>query len=182
VLLCIPFEELDLVHLTDVYHLKEGEDEKADVPLPERLTNIDKIRRMIEALDAYFLQKLGASGVPLAYITRLIVTVLPKNQDVAFGQPTYFKDMIRRAPHIGLVYQTDNVTVWNVLRQIFHGGPGWGWIQMHQHTMDGRSAYLSMKRHYLGESFTARLRSSADQVIDDAFLRWNSKFHVQTIL
>jgi hypothetical protein len=164
--------DADLVRLTDVYRLKEVEDDDADVPLPDRLTMTEKIRRTIEALDGYLLQKSGASGVPLAYI----VTVLPENQDAAFGQPTYYEDMIHQAPHTGLIYQSDNVAVWNVLRQIFHGGPGWNWIQMYQLTMDGRSAYLSMKRHNLGESFAALLRSTADQVIDEAFFYGTRNF------
>jgi hypothetical protein len=42
--------------------------------------------------------------------------------------------------------------------------------------MDGRGAYLSMKHHYLGESFAAWLHSTADQVIGDAFFDGTRNF------
>jgi hypothetical protein len=78
--------------------------------------------------------------------------------------PSYNEEMIRRAPHNGLAYQSNNIMVWNMLPHVFHGGPGWSWIQARSALMDGRAAYNSMKRHYLGESFAARLHSSADQI------------------
>jgi hypothetical protein len=53
----------DLMRLTDVYRLKEVEDDEPDIPLPEKLSTINRVRRTIN-----FLQKLGASGVPLAYV------------------------------------------------------------------------------------------------------------------
>jgi hypothetical protein len=55
--------EADLVRLTDVYRIKEVEDDEQDIALPDRLTSIDRVHRTFEALDAYFLPKLGASGL-----------------------------------------------------------------------------------------------------------------------
>jgi hypothetical protein len=60
---------------------------------------------------------------------------------------------------VDLGFQSDCIMVWNMLCHVFHGGPGWSWIMAHQTTMDGGGGYNSMKRHYLGESFAARLRS-----------------------
>jgi hypothetical protein len=77
--------------------------------------------------------------------------------------------MICRAPHFGLFYQSDNIMVWNVVRHVFHGGPGWSWIQDYQVEMDSRSAYMSVKTHYLGESFSSPLRSNADAILCDVF-------------
>jgi hypothetical protein len=77
--------------------------------------------------------------------------------------------MIRRAPHFGIAYQRDNIMVWHVVRHLFHGGPGWSWIQDYQFTMDGCAAYMSVKTHYLGESFSLRLRSNADAILHYCF-------------
>jgi hypothetical protein len=85
--------------------------------------------------------------------------------------PSYHDEMIHRAPHVGLAFQSNNIMVWNMLRHVLHRGPGWSWIQAHAALMDGRGAYNSLKRHYLGESFAAHLRASADQVSDDSFFK-----------
>jgi hypothetical protein len=36
-------------------------------------------------------------------------------------------------------------------------------------TQDGRNAFLSMKRYYLGESYTRRIQLSAENVLSTAF-------------
>jgi hypothetical protein len=127
------------------------------------------VRRVIENLDAYLRQKRGTQGVPLAYIVRTESIPPPEAADLPFGIPTYNDDMIRRAPHYGIAYQSDNIMAWHVVRHLFHGGPGWSWIQDYQFTMDGHAAYMSVKTHYLGESFASRLRSNADAVLCDCF-------------
>lgn len=50
-----------------------------------------------------------------------------------------------------------------------HEGPALSWVQSFLRTCDGRSAYFAMKQHYLGESFTARLRANADRLMDSTF-------------
>jgi hypothetical protein len=150
----IPAEsELDL--LNEIYKLKEQEDEAESLNYPEKLTSFDKVRRMTENIDAWILQKIGVTCVPLAYVTRLNPVPPLEAIDHLFGQPSYHDDMIRRAPHSGISYHTDNNTVWNMIRAVLHGRPGWGWIQSHQNEMDGRGANNSLKKHYFGESFAA---------------------------
>jgi hypothetical protein len=61
-------QEADIARLSDVYRLKEVEDEEVDVPFPEKLVTIDKVRRTIESIDAYLMQKLGAS-----YLWRMLL-------------------------------------------------------------------------------------------------------------
>jgi hypothetical protein len=60
-----------MARLIDVYRLKEIEDEAPTVEYPEKLTTIDRVRRTIENIDAYFLEKLGVNGIPLAAVTHL---------------------------------------------------------------------------------------------------------------
>jgi hypothetical protein len=122
--------------LIDVYRLKEIEDEAPTVEYPEKLTTIDRVRRTIENINAYLLQKSGVNGVLLALVTRLIAVPPPENMDLPFGMPSYNEKMIRRAPHTGLAFQSNNIMVWHLLRHIFHGGPGLSWIQAHAASMD----------------------------------------------
>jgi hypothetical protein len=123
--------EAPLARLTNVYRLKEVEDEEADdeLKLPSTLTKIDEVRVTLEDLDDYFRRKLGNSGAPLAYVTRDDPGFPVK--DPGFGLPTFAEEMIARAPHTGAVYQRDNNAVWNVIRHVTHGGPAWNWVSAH---------------------------------------------------
>jgi hypothetical protein len=60
-----------MARLIDLYRIKEIEDEASTIEYPEKLTAIDRVRRTIENIDAYLLQKLGVNGIPLASVTRL---------------------------------------------------------------------------------------------------------------
>jgi hypothetical protein len=83
--------------------------------------------------------------------------------------------MIARAPNIGISYQCDNATVWNVIRHITHGGPAWNWVSSFRTTRDGRAAYIALKTHYLRDSFVSRIRSAADSRLDNAFYDGKSR-------
>jgi hypothetical protein len=161
--------------LTECYELQEQhkleEDEK--VELPGKLTNIEKIRQVLENIDNYLSRVRGASGLPLLYVVRES-RALPA-VDQGYGVPTFDLEMIERGPHTGAYYQRDNISVWNVIRHVTHEGPGWSWVKEYQRGCDGRSAYQAMKRHYLGDQFVARLRASADNVLDTAFYDGKSR-------
>jgi hypothetical protein len=162
-----------LARLTICYRLKESEDETEDVGLPAMLTRVYKVREVLEDIDNYKLWKLGSSGLPLAYITREAVA-LPAD-DLGYGQPTTSKEMVARGPHTGAYYQLDNKEVWQLIRHAIHGGQGWSWIQSYQRNCDGRQAYLEIKTHYLGESYSSRVRAAADSTIDNAYYDGKSR-------
>lgn len=175
-----PFDDTTatLARLANVYALKEEEDleDDDDVRLPTKLTDINKVRMTLEDIDDYLNRKRGISGVPLTYSVRADVALPDAGDDPGFGLPSYALEMIRRAPHTGAFYQRDNVAVWNVIRHVTHEGPAWSWVQQYVCTCDGRSAYyFAMKQHYLGESFTARLRANADRLMDSTFYDGRSR-------
>lgn len=161
--------EAPLERLTSVYRLKEIEDEETDdeLKLPTPLAKIENVRVTLEDLDDYFRRKLGDNGCPLAYVVRETAE-LPV-VDPGFGLPTYADEMIARAPLQGVSFQRDNVSVWNVIRHVTHGGPAWNWVSAHQRSCNGRAAYIALKGHYLGETFTTRIRAIADGRISSAF-------------
>jgi hypothetical protein len=111
--------------------------------LPSKMTRIDKVREVLEDIDNYLIQKRGGSGLPLAYIVREEVH-LPL-VDPGYGLPTLLDEMVARGPHFGQYYQPDNIEVWQVIRHVKHGGPGWSWVQEFQRTSNGRLAYLAIK-------------------------------------
>jgi hypothetical protein len=122
-----------LARIVAVYKLKDAEkDEDEDIKLPTPLAKLDDVRVTLENIDDYLRRKLGDSGCPLAYITR--DTVALPIIDEGFGLPSYSEEMINRAPHTGVSYQRDNIAVWNVIRHVTHGGPGWNWVSSFQRT------------------------------------------------
>jgi hypothetical protein len=163
-----------IARLSACYRLKEHEDESEDIDLPGKLMKIEKVRDVLEDIDNYLIRKLGSSGLPLSYIVRETVALDP-NDDPGYGLPTPQEEMIARGPHNGVYYQQDNNEVWQMIRHVTHGGPGWSWVQSFQRTCDGRQAYLVIKTHYLGESYSARIRAQADNIIETAFYDGKSR-------
>jgi hypothetical protein len=90
--------------------------------MPSKLSNIDKIRQVLENIDNHLLRVRGISGIPLLYVVRES-SPLPA-VDQGFGIPTFDTEMIERGPHTGTNFQRDNVTVCNIIRHVTHEGPG----------------------------------------------------------
>jgi hypothetical protein len=164
-----------LAIITDIYKLKEEEDDDEDVEFPDKLTTVDKVRVVLENIDEYLIRKRGSSFVPLAYVTRDSPVAPNLLEDEGFGIPSHVEEMIRRAPHAGIHYENDNRMVWDLIRHVTHDGPGWSWVQGFQKARDGRAAYLSIKSHYLSESYTARLRARADNIMENTFYDGKSR-------
>jgi hypothetical protein len=162
-----------LARLTVCYQLKDAEDDLDELDLPSKLTRTDKVRDVLEDIDNYLIRKLGASGLPLAYVVRDSVA-LPAD-DEGYGMPTVTEEMINRGPHTGMYYELDTKEVWQMIRHVTHGGPGWSWVQGYQRTTDGRQAYLAIKTHYLGESYSTRVRAAADNTIESAYYDGKSR-------
>jgi hypothetical protein len=158
-----------LAKLAEVYQLKDLDDPDDDIPLPARLMRADQARETIEDIEDYLLRKRGASGCPLAAVIRMNVALPLPEDDPGFGQPTYLEEMIQRMPHVGTDYQTDNRSVWDLIRHICHGGPAWDWVSQFARNSDGRSAHIALKTHYLGETFQALIRAQADKRLENAY-------------
>lgn len=158
-----------LARLLACWRLKEAEDEDVDIDNPEKLKNVDHVRQVLENIDHVLTTRLGANQIPLAYVTRDVVALPAAADDPGFGLPNLKDELIRRAPHNTETYVADNQAVWNVIRHVTHETNGWSWVQSFARRRDGRGAYLSMKQHYLGESFQAKIKTTAEKVLDTAF-------------
>lgn len=161
--------EATVDRLRTIYALKPEDETEDDLDMPEAFTRVDTARVVIENLDDYLLRKRSETGVPLAYVVRDFVTLPIPAEDPGFGLPTYVEEMIRRAPHGTPQYETDNQLVWNVVRQITHGGPAWNWVSRFARNSNGRDAYIALKTHYLGNAYQLRIRALADSRIETAF-------------
>jgi hypothetical protein len=122
---------------------------------------------VLEDIGNYLQRKVVGSGIPLAYVVRKSV-MLPAI-DPGYKPPNTAEEMISRVPHTGIHYKEDNNEVWQMIQHVTHGGPGWIWVQVFRRTSDGRQAYLAIKTHYLGESYSTRIRASVDNATENAY-------------
>jgi hypothetical protein len=95
--------------------------------------------------------------------------------DPGVGLPTLQEELIRRTRHNGSHWEADNQTVWNIIRSLTHGGPGWNWVSTFHRKRDGREAYIALKKHYLGSSFVSKTMSDATTDLRNMFYTGKSR-------
>jgi hypothetical protein len=122
----------------------------------------------LDNLDSHLLVVLGASKVPLAYVTQEEVA-LPHGADPPGNYASVQAEMIRRAPHGSAEYQLDNMTVWDIVRKSVHGTQAYTWIKTHANARNGREAYLSLKNHYLGTAANELALGKAEATVENTF-------------
>jgi hypothetical protein len=139
---------------------------------------LDDIWTNIEALDLYLNNKLGETNMPLAYIVHDRVEV-PEVND-GFGQPSYREKMVMRGDYNHAAYINDNIAVWNAICHTTHGGIAWSWVSQFDRSMDGQGVYQALKSHYLGTSYQARIKASADAVFTKMYFDGTRSFTFET--
>ena len=170
------YNQATMQRLLNVWALYEDEEKNDEDPdMPEKFTDVKNVRSMLEDLDNYLIIKRGATGLPLAYVTRDEIGLPAPADDPGFGNPDATNEMIRRGDHGSVSFPQDNIQVWAVLRHICHGGPGWSWISRYARVADGRAAYNALKGHYLGEAYISRVRANADKTMETAFYDGRSR-------
>jgi hypothetical protein len=139
------------------------------------MTKVDDSKKAIEDIDDWLSRRLGDSGAPMSYITRDDEIPPDIDEDPGFGAPTLIQELIRRTRHEGPDFEHDVVEVWNMIRHVTHGGPGWNWVSRYARTQNGREAYFAFKRHYLGESYTQRTVAYADKTLQTLYFDGKSR-------
>ena len=158
----------------------EKEGTKADSSKEEikPLKKDSDVRKALEDLDNLLMNRMGAGGSPLAYVTREKVDMpeaVPGETDPGMGKPSLEEELIRRTKHSGSHWETDNHSVWNIIRTLTHGGPAWNWVSTYQKKRNGREAYIALKGHYLGVSFVAKTISDATTDLKNIFYTGKSR-------
>jgi len=170
-------EEATLDRLEDLWERHELEvaykDKHPEYPSP--MTKVDDSKKVIEDIDEWLDQRLGMCGSPLAYITRDQVELPDDNEDPGYGLPTLHEELIRRTRHVGLPWEQDKTEVWRMIRHVTHGGPGWNWVSRFARSKNGRDAYFSFKKHYLGDTYVQRTVANADRTLETLFFDGKSR-------
>jgi hypothetical protein len=148
--------------------------EQKDLPTLDVLVKVDNVRKSVEDIEDLLGKRLGAYGSPLSYLIR--EDVVPDDAtDPGFGEPNAMAEMVRRTRHDGDQYEEDNMTLWNVVRQVTHGGPAWNWVKGYSATKNGRDAFFALKNHYMGRSFQKRNISQAETTLATSYYDGKSR-------
>ena len=139
--------------------------------LPEKMKSVAQIRAVVEDLDDWFECVSGASGAPLAYVTRATVEAQDYEQLYDFDS----REMIARAPHTPPYYTKDNAEVWSVIRHVMYDTEGWSWISQFERARNGRAAYFAIKDHYLGTSNRSRILMLAERALENTYYEGDKK-------
>jgi hypothetical protein len=143
---------ITLRNIRRLFQLKRDEDSYTEPTRPDKIVKYtpNNLREKMEDLDAYFVKYLGTTKIPLAYVTREEAEVPASAADPAGNYASVTYKMIRRAPHDGPVFATDNSSVWDVMHHIFHGTDAYPWIKSFSRAHNGRGAYVGCRAHYFG--------------------------------
>jgi hypothetical protein len=153
--------------LASLHGLKEAEDAYAHPPAIPMLDKIERIRGHIEEIDAQLLKTLGMAKTPLAFVVRESEHVLAHNLDPSNGYNTVQEEMVAPMPHTHPAYREDNIAVWDIIH--VHATEAFSWINRCERRRDGRTAYLALTSHYLGDAKNEALRNAADHKILNMF-------------
>ena len=148
------------------YKIRVKEEGKDEPKLPEKLSNINNIRQVIENVENYLRVKRGVNGIFLLYVIRESVEI--PDGDPGFALPTIDDEMIRRAPHTTDSFHVDSATVWNVVRHVTHDGPGWTWVSSYNRSQNGRDAFIALRSHYQGDAYRNNLKIKAENTMSTA--------------
>ena len=174
--------DLTLANIRSVRELRDSEKAyKAPTEYPS-LNDKDWPKTM-EAIHEFLRSYLGKTKIPLAYIVR-DVEALPKGDDPAGNYATVQDEMIRRAPHLGMIYQSDNEKVWEIMAAITRDYDCWTYVKPAQRARDGRQAYQRLFNHYLGPNNVDNLASATEKHLEMTTYqgekkRWNFERYVR---
>jgi hypothetical protein len=106
------------------------------------LNNQDWYHTM-EDIRNYLARTPGTTKIPLAYVVRESIEVLPSAEDPSTNYTSLDAEMIARAPHGTATYSYDNHSVWNILYDLCKQHESWTHIQPRIKTAVGHSTPYS---------------------------------------
>ena len=95
-----------------------------------------------DAFKNLLAQKIGVAKVSLLYVVR--ARVVP----AAFVDAT--EERLYQLQLAGAAFETDNRTVFRLLKEYLNNTAGWAWIEAFNDTEDGRDAFWAWADHYNG--------------------------------
>ena len=110
----------------------------------------------------------GTTKIPLAYVVRDSVEVVPSGEDPPENYEAVQDEMIAKAPYVDQdgdplpTYQADNRLVWEKISAFTRDEPCWSYVKPAQRTRNGRMAYQNLYNHYLGTNNVNNMATTAE--------------------
>ena len=120
-----------------------------DYTKPEKFKGSSMAYMFIDEIKAYLAKTHGECGVPMSYLVH-DDEALPNGANPSNEYPSVEAKMIHHAPLTGPVYEMDNTTLWQLLRELIYDTDAWPWIAAFKGTMNGHAAFIAFCEHYLG--------------------------------
>ena len=149
-------------------HISSNSDIKFDQ------NNFTKFRQKIETLTAGLI---GERSISIKYLLR--------SNDVALAEPVEdpipdvysIEFMMNNTSLNGNDYDSDNHTLFTILRHYLTNTPGWNVIAKFAREEDGRAAFKALRKHYEGASYHEAMKTRANAMMMRTFYRGGpSKF------
>ena len=132
-------------------HKLKAKDKQADDDNLPKITMADWAKNK-EVILLHFSEVYGEDDIPLGYLLRDDVAVLPEAADPQVGYDNdHDKELIRRTAHTGEAYRNNNKTLCRLLKKICEDTAAYSLIS---NMTSGRAAWLKLMCHYLGPQTT----------------------------
>ena len=115
---------------------------------PGKFTTPGKFKTLMENIHQYLSVMTSVAGVPLLCVIR-VTAALPID-DPGFGLPTFDVELQDRGRHAGVYWPSSNKVVWTMVRFVCHGTEAWHHVKRFESRHNGRDAYLTLVRTYMG--------------------------------
>jgi hypothetical protein len=148
---------------------------------PENFPSLGKsfnIMKMLEQFPTYLEEKIGVTGIPLAYVIREddeVPDPLPNfaNGRVPYSEDSLMDDLIAYSKHEGPSYKSDNAKVYVLLQEIVGDSSHVSSIKQFQRQRNGREAFKALTLHNMGNSKWDKVVEDAETMVNNR--RWDGR-------
>ena len=92
---------------------------------------------------------------------RTLAYVVRQNPPVGYTPVSREEQMMYSAPLIGVHYESDNIAVYQAIKQWCLDTAAWAWVRTYDKDQDGRAAMEALRQHYDGPGETRRQLAKA---------------------
>jgi hypothetical protein len=150
----------------DMEDQRKDEDSKIDPP--GKLKDHEWLAWNLR-LENFLNSRLGASNVPLNYISR---KEIPDTYEFENDEET----LIHSCPLIGPVFDSDNRMDFGIIKQALSDTPNWDWIKSLNRAQNGRATMEQLRNHFNGPGEVEKCIATAQKSMEGLHYKSESVF------
>ena len=163
------------IQLADVQRLTymKWEEENYTDPIESPKIDAKDWPKTLEAIREHLRNHRSEIGVPLSYVVRRTVNVLPSVDDPSDNYLDTIDEMVARAPHeeggnAAPSYVADNDKVWTIISNLCRDEPCWTYVKPSQSARNGRGAFYGLYDQYLGPNNVDNMANMAELKLESS--------------